>query len=99
MPVACTPGGIYTGAIGTIAPSGECQFNVAIRTAVLSGGAPGGRAAGDALAFELRQKPALLAVVGDDRERQPAERDERHRVGRDDEAGMGSETKHLRVLV
>ncbi|MEM8573513.1 MAG: aminodeoxychorismate synthase component I [Pseudomonadota bacterium] len=29
--------GIYTGAIGTIAPSGECQFNVAIRTAVLSG--------------------------------------------------------------
>jgi para-aminobenzoate synthetase/4-amino-4-deoxychorismate lyase len=32
------PRGIYTGAIGTIAPSGECQFNVAIRTAVLSGG-------------------------------------------------------------
>lgn len=32
------PRGIYTGAIGTIAPSGECQFNVAIRTAVLSDG-------------------------------------------------------------
>jgi len=32
------PRGIYTGAIGTIAPSGECQFNVAIRTAVLTGG-------------------------------------------------------------
>ena len=32
------PRGIYTGAIGTIAPSGDCQFNVAIRTAVLSGG-------------------------------------------------------------
>jgi len=31
------PRGIYTGAIGTIAPSGECQFNVAIRTAVLAG--------------------------------------------------------------
>ncbi len=32
------PRGIYTGAIGTIAPSGECQFNVAIRTTVLSRG-------------------------------------------------------------
>ena len=31
------PRGAYTGSIGTIAPNGDCQFNVAIRTAVLSG--------------------------------------------------------------
>jgi para-aminobenzoate synthetase/4-amino-4-deoxychorismate lyase len=31
------PRGIYTGAIGHIAPSGDQQFNVAIRTVVLSG--------------------------------------------------------------
>ncbi|MGH6734658.1 MAG: aminodeoxychorismate synthase component I [Methyloceanibacter sp.] len=31
------PRGIYTGAIGHIAPSGDCQFNVAIRTVVLDG--------------------------------------------------------------
>lgn len=31
------PRGIYTGAIGYIAPSGDCQFNVAIRTVVLNG--------------------------------------------------------------
>jgi para-aminobenzoate synthetase/4-amino-4-deoxychorismate lyase len=31
------PRGVYTGAIGHIAPSGECQFNVAIRTVVLDG--------------------------------------------------------------
>jgi para-aminobenzoate synthetase/4-amino-4-deoxychorismate lyase len=31
------PRGIYTGAIGHIAPSGDSQFNVAIRTVVLSG--------------------------------------------------------------
>ncbi len=30
--------GVYTGAIGHIAPNGDCQFNVAIRTIVLSGG-------------------------------------------------------------
>jgi para-aminobenzoate synthetase/4-amino-4-deoxychorismate lyase len=29
--------GVYTGAIGHIAPSGDCQFNVAIRTVVLDG--------------------------------------------------------------
>ncbi len=29
--------GVYTGSIGAIAPNGDCQFNVAIRTAVLSG--------------------------------------------------------------
>jgi para-aminobenzoate synthetase / 4-amino-4-deoxychorismate lyase len=29
--------GIYTGAIGHIAPNGDCQFNVAIRTIVLDG--------------------------------------------------------------
>src|SRR5665811_2625029 len=28
---------VYTGAIGHIAPSGDCQFNVAIRTVVLEG--------------------------------------------------------------
>ncbi|MGE3529064.1 MAG: aminodeoxychorismate synthase component I [Methyloceanibacter sp.] len=33
------PRGIYTGAIGHVAPSGDAQFNVAIRTVVLSGGA------------------------------------------------------------
>ena len=32
------PRGIYTGAIGHIAPSGDAQFNVAIRTLVLSRG-------------------------------------------------------------
>src|SRR5215469_278394 len=32
------PRGIYTGAIGHIAPSGDAQFNVAIRTVVLSNG-------------------------------------------------------------
>ena len=32
------PRGIYTGAIGHIAPSGDAQFNVAIRTVVLAGG-------------------------------------------------------------
>jgi len=32
------PRGIYTGAIGHIAPSGDAQFNVAIRTVVLRGG-------------------------------------------------------------
>jgi para-aminobenzoate synthetase/4-amino-4-deoxychorismate lyase len=31
------PRGIYTGAIGHIAPSGDAQFNVAIRTVVLDG--------------------------------------------------------------
>ena len=31
------PRGIYTGAIGHIAPSGDAQFNVAIRTVVLTG--------------------------------------------------------------
>jgi para-aminobenzoate synthetase/4-amino-4-deoxychorismate lyase len=31
------PRGVYTGAIGHIASSGDCQFNVAIRTAVLDG--------------------------------------------------------------
>ncbi|MEZ5873981.1 MAG: aminodeoxychorismate synthase component I [Hyphomicrobiales bacterium] len=31
------PRGIYTGAIGHVAPSGDCQFNVAIRTVVLDG--------------------------------------------------------------
>ena len=31
------PRGIYTGAIGHMAPSGDCQFNVAIRTVVLDG--------------------------------------------------------------
>ncbi|MGK2922844.1 MAG: aminodeoxychorismate synthase component I [Methyloceanibacter sp.] len=31
------PRGVYTGAIGHIAPSGDCQFNVAIRTVVLDG--------------------------------------------------------------
>ena len=31
------PRGIYTGAIGLIAPSGDAQFNVAIRTVVLAG--------------------------------------------------------------
>jgi para-aminobenzoate synthetase / 4-amino-4-deoxychorismate lyase len=31
------PRGIYTGAIGHIAPSGDAQFNVAIRTVVLAG--------------------------------------------------------------
>ena len=31
------PRGIYTGAIGHIAPSGDAQFNVAIRTVVLQG--------------------------------------------------------------
>src|SRR4029450_4161386 len=31
------PRGIYTGAVGHIAPSGDAQFNVAIRTVVLSG--------------------------------------------------------------
>ncbi len=31
------PRGVYTGAIGHIAPSGDAQFNVAIRTVVLSG--------------------------------------------------------------
>ena len=31
------PRGVYTGAIGHIAPSGDCQFNVAIRTVVLEG--------------------------------------------------------------
>jgi len=29
------PRGVYTGAMGYIAPSGDCQFNVAIRTVVL----------------------------------------------------------------
>lgn len=29
------PRGVYTGAIGHISPSGDCQFNVAIRTVVL----------------------------------------------------------------
>ena len=33
------PRGIYTGAIGLIAPSGDAQFNVAIRTVVLTSGA------------------------------------------------------------
>jgi len=32
------PRGVYTGAIGHIAPSGDCQFNVGIRTVVLDGG-------------------------------------------------------------
>jgi para-aminobenzoate synthetase/4-amino-4-deoxychorismate lyase len=32
------PRGVYTGAIGHIAPSGDAQFNVAIRTVVLAGG-------------------------------------------------------------
>ena len=32
------PRGVYTGAIGHIAPSGDAQFNVAIRTVVLTGG-------------------------------------------------------------
>jgi para-aminobenzoate synthetase / 4-amino-4-deoxychorismate lyase len=31
------PRGVYTGAIGHIAPSGDCQFNVGIRTVVLQG--------------------------------------------------------------
>jgi para-aminobenzoate synthetase/4-amino-4-deoxychorismate lyase len=31
------PRGVYTGAIGHIAPSGDAQFNVAIRTVVLAG--------------------------------------------------------------
>jgi para-aminobenzoate synthetase/4-amino-4-deoxychorismate lyase len=31
------PRGVYTGAIGHIAPSGDAQFNVAIRTVVLTG--------------------------------------------------------------
>jgi para-aminobenzoate synthetase / 4-amino-4-deoxychorismate lyase len=31
------PRGVYCGAIGHIAPSGDCQFNVAIRTVVLDG--------------------------------------------------------------
>jgi para-aminobenzoate synthetase / 4-amino-4-deoxychorismate lyase len=31
------PRGVYTGAIGHIAPAGDAQFNVAIRTVVLSG--------------------------------------------------------------
>jgi para-aminobenzoate synthetase / 4-amino-4-deoxychorismate lyase len=31
------PRGVYTGAIGHIAPSGDAQFNVAIRTVVVSG--------------------------------------------------------------
>ncbi|HUW74945.1 MAG TPA: aminodeoxychorismate synthase component I [Methyloceanibacter sp.] len=31
------PRGVYTGAIGHIASSGDCQFNVAIRTVVLEG--------------------------------------------------------------
>lgn len=31
------PRGIYTGSIGMVAPNGDCQFNVAIRTAVLNG--------------------------------------------------------------
>jgi len=33
----CGPRGVYTGAIGHIAPSGDCQFNVGIRTVVLDG--------------------------------------------------------------
>ena len=32
------PRGVYTGAIGHIAPNGDCQFNVAIRTIMLNGG-------------------------------------------------------------
>lgn len=32
------PRGVYTGSIGAIAPNGDCHFNVAIRTAVLSAG-------------------------------------------------------------
>jgi para-aminobenzoate synthetase / 4-amino-4-deoxychorismate lyase len=32
------PRGVYTGAIGHVAPSGDAEFNVAIRTAVLAGG-------------------------------------------------------------
>ncbi|MGH6793431.1 MAG: chorismate-binding protein, partial [Methyloceanibacter sp.] len=32
-----SPRGVYTGAIGHIAPSGDAQFNVAIRTVVLDG--------------------------------------------------------------
>jgi para-aminobenzoate synthetase/4-amino-4-deoxychorismate lyase len=31
-----SPRGVYTGAIGHVAPSGDCQFNVAIRTVVLA---------------------------------------------------------------
>jgi para-aminobenzoate synthetase / 4-amino-4-deoxychorismate lyase len=34
-----SPRGVYTGAIGHIAPSGDAQFNVAIRTVVLEGAA------------------------------------------------------------
>ena len=33
----CGPRGVYTGAIGHIAPGGDCQFNVGIRTVVLDG--------------------------------------------------------------
>jgi para-aminobenzoate synthetase / 4-amino-4-deoxychorismate lyase len=33
-----SPRGVYTGAIGHIAPNGDCQFNVAIRTIMLNGG-------------------------------------------------------------
>lgn len=33
-----SPRGIYTGAVGFIAPSGDAQFNVAIRTAVIQNG-------------------------------------------------------------
>lgn len=33
-----SPRGIYTGAIGTISPDGQAQFNVAIRTAIIQNG-------------------------------------------------------------
>jgi para-aminobenzoate synthetase/4-amino-4-deoxychorismate lyase len=36
-----SPRGVYTGAIGHIAPNGDCQFNVAIRTLFIDAGGAG----------------------------------------------------------
>ena len=54
------PRGVYTGAIGHIAPSGDAQFNVAIRTVVLEGnrgelGIGGGIVADSKAEFEYEE--------------------------------------------
>jgi para-aminobenzoate synthetase/4-amino-4-deoxychorismate lyase len=54
------PRGVYTGAIGHIAPSGDAQFNVAIRTVVLEGnhgemGIGGGIVADSKVEFEYEE--------------------------------------------
>src|SRR4029078_10473612 len=45
------PRGVYTGAIGHIAPSGDAQFNVAIRTLYIGAGGEGEVGIGSGVGF------------------------------------------------